>query len=300
MAYHVLLDVGGTEIKGRLEDNQGNKWPIREFPSCSRESQYEVIAHFCDICDTLRHDAKDGLQYISTIAMAFPGPFDYKQGIPLMRGLSKYEALYGSSLPNLMEAYWQSIHASSCDSRTQWLFINDVSAFALGMANKYCKNERVMCVCLGTGVGSAFLINGQISVQKEQGIPENGWIYPVLCGESTIDNTLSARGITQLAKDILGEELSPFDLSVRAQSGNSRALAVWKEYGRILSDALMPLAEKFQADTLFLGGKIARSSKLFDTILQCACHNKEIQIIVESETAAVSLDGLRMQLAMKG
>ena len=31
--------------------------------------------------------------------MAFPGPFDYEQGISLMKGLNKYDQIYGMKIP---------------------------------------------------------------------------------------------------------------------------------------------------------------------------------------------------------
>ncbi|MFQ9762219.1 MAG: hypothetical protein ACLRYE_02830 [Gemmiger formicilis] len=59
------------------------------------------------------------------IDLAFPGPFDYKNGICLLQGLDKYDALYGC---NLRRAF--SEISGLPEQRIQ--FINDAAAFALG------------------------------------------------------------------------------------------------------------------------------------------------------------------------
>lgn len=61
---YLLLDVGGTEIKGCVSDASGRKTRIRKFPV----------------------------------------PFDYEHGISRMQGLNKYDAIYGIPLePEIRE-----------------------------------------------------------------------------------------------------------------------------------------------------------------------------------------------------
>ncbi len=36
--------------------------------------------------------------------------------------------------------------------------------------------DKILCVCIGTGAGSAFVENGK-TVKTGKGVPENGWIY---------------------------------------------------------------------------------------------------------------------------
>ena len=57
--------------------------------------------------------------------LAFPGPFDYAKGICLLRGLDKYDALYGVDLR-------RAFSRGSGIAPEDILFTNDASAFALG------------------------------------------------------------------------------------------------------------------------------------------------------------------------
>ena len=72
------------------------------------------------------------------IDLAFPGPFDYKNGICLLQGLDKYDALYGC---NLRRAF--SEISGLPEQKIQ--FINDAAAFALGeMVRRRKPGERCL------------------------------------------------------------------------------------------------------------------------------------------------------------
>ena len=117
------------------------------------------------------------------------GPFDYEHGISRMQGLNKYDAIYGIPLemeikvrvPKLKEA--------------KFLFLHDIEAFALGESwyGTCCEAEKILCVCIGTGAGSAF-VEHRKPVKTGNGVPENGWIYQIPFRQGILDDYLSVRG----------------------------------------------------------------------------------------------------------
>lgn len=289
--YQIALDVGGTGIKGRLCYDGGFVGEALEFPSQADAEKEALIAHLCSICEMLIAQAPVPEARCSRIAMAFPGPFDYDRGIPYMQGLAKYEMLYGVALPSVMTAHWYSAGVHSFDG-VGWRFINDVSAFALGAVDKNGLTGRTMCVCIGTGAGSAFCIGDSLCTDINEGMPEMGWIYPLPFHGSIIDDILSARGITKIAKKHCKAEMSPLELAIEAKAGSTEALAAWDEYGGLLREALMPIATDFRADAFILGGKIALSAEYFLAELSQACESAGVAVLIESDTSLLTERGL--------
>ena len=90
--YIVCLDVGGTEIKAAALTPTGTLLsPILQVPAQAQEGAEALLAHFTEVIHALHQPG----HVLSGVSFAFPGPFDYAQGICLLRGLNKYDALYG-------------------------------------------------------------------------------------------------------------------------------------------------------------------------------------------------------------
>ncbi|MFR9074743.1 MAG: ROK family protein [Blautia sp.] len=92
---YLLLDIGGTEIKGCVSDAEGEKTRIRKFPSQAQKSAEKILDNFSRICRELLKDV-DGS--VCGVGLAIPGPFDYQKGISRMQGLNKYDSIYGIPL----------------------------------------------------------------------------------------------------------------------------------------------------------------------------------------------------------
>lgn len=98
MSIFIMLDVGGTEIKGGVFDVSGALLGgIRNFQAKAGENPDTIFENFCHIISDLGGGFPK--EKLEGIGMAFPGPFDYEQGISLMRGLNKYDQIYGMRIP---------------------------------------------------------------------------------------------------------------------------------------------------------------------------------------------------------
>ncbi len=169
-----------------MSDASGRKTKIWKVPSQAQKTAEKILDNFAAVCRKLANEA-DGI--IRGVGMAIPGPFDYEHGISRMQGLNKYDAIYGIPLemeikvrvPKLKEA--------------KFLFLHDIEAFALGESwyGTCCKAEKILCVCIGTGAGSAF-VEHRKPVKTGNGVPENGWIYQIPFRQGILDDYLSVRG----------------------------------------------------------------------------------------------------------
>lgn len=281
---YLCLDVGGTEIKAAPADGAGNLLrPVRRFPARAKEPADVLLAHFTGIFETLRREAGT----VSGLRLAFPGPFDYERGICLLQGLDKYDALYGADLR-------QAFSRGSGIAPEEIRFTNDASAFALGeMAFGQAESAgRALFVCIGTGCGSAFGINGHLAPGGAPGVPENGYLYPVPFLDGCIDDYLSRRGLMALTRERLGEALDGRALAQRVRGGDAHARQCFLVFGERVRDALLPFLSGFRPEVLCLGGQITGSASLFLEPLETACRARGIRLYVTADTSASILRGL--------
>lgn len=284
MQEYICLDVGGTEIKTACVDEAGNlTQPLRHFPARAWEDAEYLLAHFTEIIRETapRPELSAGLR------LAFPGPFDYERGICLMRGLAKYDALYGLELGRELG---RRLGVEPEDIR----FANDASAFALGELGFGAAKEygRAMFVCIGTGCGSGFGLNGYLAPRGTPGVPDSGYIYDVPFLDARIDDYLSRRGLMELTRQRLGEALDGKALARRASEGDSKAQDCFRAFGERLRDALTPFLEGFQPEILTLGGQIMRSGEYFLDALESECARRGIRVSVTLDTSLRTMQGL--------
>lgn len=280
---YVCLDVGGTQIKAASIEKDGHlSEPIQYFPARSEENAETILGHFTRIIRQVSEpDA------IPALRLAFPGPFDYERGICLMQGLGKYDALYGldfgGELGRRLEIPRDTIR-----------FANDAAAFALGELHFGAGKgaQRAMFVCIGTGCGSAFAVNGALVSAPEPGAPENGWIYNTSFLGGQIDDFISRRGLLALTQARLGQALDGKALAQRTRSGEKSAGACFREFGVRLRDALSPFLDGFRPEVLCLGGQIMKSGDLFLEPLETTCRERGIRLAVTEDTSVRTLQGL--------
>lgn len=260
--------------------------PLRHFPANAKETKEALLKNFASVFAALRVEGRE----TAGLRLAFPGPFDYMRGICLLRGLDKYDALYGTDLR-------QSFAALTGAAPREVLFTNDAAAFALGEMRFGPAQgaRRALFVCIGTGCGSAFGVEGALAPEGTPGVPPDGYLYPAPFGESCIDDYISRRGLLALAREQMGAAAQGLDvreIAQRAQSGDAGALRCFCLFGEHLRAALLPFLDSFQPETLCLGGQITRSAALFAAPLEAACRARGIRLYTAHDTSESTLRGL--------
>src|SRR5690554_4472905 len=99
MKNYIALDVGGTSITASIVSSDGAFLvPVRHYPAHSGESRKTILNNLVNIINWLIDEANNSNMALSGAGLGFPGPFDYENGISLMRGLQKYDTIYGINI----------------------------------------------------------------------------------------------------------------------------------------------------------------------------------------------------------
>lgn len=282
--FLLCMDVGGTEIKAAPVSSDGKiSAPISRFPSNAHMPKDLLLEHLGDIFRRFMNEYPD----IQGIRLAFPGPFDYENGISLMKNLDKYEALYGFELKPF-------ISKAAGIAENNIMFCNDVTAFALGESyfGAAVGAQKAMFICIGTGCGSAFCVSGRPVGSEFSGVPENGYVYDSPFLDSCVDDYISKRGIMALTSERLGTALDGKALSLRAKGGDKAAQSCFNVFGERLRDAMLLFLDGFCPDCLCLGGQITKSADMFLAPLDKACKARKIKLCITAETSDRALQGL--------
>ena len=257
----ILLDVGGTYIK--CSDG-------RDVPSASAGT-------WDDIASAIRK-AIGPLKEVSGIGVAIPGPFDYNEGVFLMK--HKFSAVYGESFRSL----------AKLPASIGLKFAHDVNAVLMGAVRMLdIGNENAALVTMGTGLGFSHAVAGKVQFSPSGSPAYSLWNKPA-AGGGILEDRLSARGITAAYAEATGDKnRTPLQIARMAYSGNPEALAVYSRTGARLGAALRPVLEELDIRKLLIGGQIAGSLSLMLEPLQ-----KELPgiTIIQAPAGAV-FEGLR-------
>ena len=259
----IALDVGGTSVKSALVALGGHvigKPSITPIDSSSDADS--ILGTFVQIIGT--HLGESQAYSLLGIAVGFPGPFDYSAGICLIEGVEKYGTIYGV---NMRDALRAGLDLGDLPI----LFRNDAEAAVVGEGRYGAGRDyrRLIGVTLGTGCGSAFLVNG-VPVTSGPGVPPNGWLYPVLFRGLRADDVFSRRGLEARLRTASVTERNVKAAAVAARAGDVGARQVFEAFGADLGSFLNSFAVAFAAEAVLLLGRIAGAIDLFGPPLRQA------------------------------
>ena len=191
MATVAVLDVGGTSIKTGVVDvdqqsrGAGAVTIGASVPTRATEEADVVLGQLATAIDSalgLAPSAPVGL------AIAFPGPFDVVGGRAMIRGLHKFESIYGLELRPLLTA---RIARPDLPIR----FVRDSEAAGVGEAVFGAGRDggRVLTITLGTGLGSCLTDDGVVI--ETVGELEIEKLAQRSTPHGRADDVLSARGL---------------------------------------------------------------------------------------------------------
>jgi len=247
-----VLEIGGTHVSAALVDTG----PWRVVAGSADRSALdaggaaeEIVATVLDAARSLRPD--EG----SPWGVAIPGPFHYARGVADYHGVGKFDALRGFDLGDTLRR-----HLTRGTGEVH--FLNDAEAFAVGewLAGAAKGYGRVVGVTLGTGVGSAFLVDG-LGQSQGSGVPPEGRLDLLEVVGRPLEDTVSRRAILARYAVLTGqagtEPLDVRDIASRARSGDVEAGLAIAEPLRALGRVLAPRAMQFGADIVVFGGSIS-------------------------------------------
>ena len=272
----LVYDVGGSHIATALCFADGFR-----LDSIARSAlpEQQTTEAFVDVLHTLALKAAPSLGRVEGAELAMPGPFDYENGVSFMRHKLPY--LYGIPLTSVLS------------DRFGWKpgrvrFLNDAAAYLLGEAGAGAARgvARAVGITLGTGVGSAFAVDGRI-VTEGPGVPPGGEIWNIPYRGGIVEDLISSRALQRSYKERTGQQREVASIAHYANGGEATACEVFEEFGSNLGRAFLLLLNEFNPNVVVLGGGIARSANLFmaDAVRALDGLNVEIRVSKLGENA---------------
>jgi glucokinase len=265
--FVLVYDVGGSHVSAAVcRSGAYQLGPVVSAPH-PPEATSDAFIH---LLYSLGIKAFSGLGGDASGAeLAVPGPFDFAAGVSHMRHKLPY--LYGIDLRGrLAELFgWQP-------GRVRFLL--DSAAFLLGEigAGEARGVERAVGITLGTGIGSAFAVDGSV-VTEGRGVPPGGEIWNLPYENGIVEDSISTRAIQGNYQKRTGNLREVAQIAAITAS-DTDAAAVFADFGRHLGLALRKKLAEFGPQVVVIGGGISRSSNLF------------------LPAAVKELEGLKMQL----
>ncbi len=280
-AYTIGFDVGGTSLKAALV--QDGKILHRVNAPTPADAEPEVgIQSMVQLIEELRAEAAG--KPIVGVGMGVAGLIDSPRGVVI-------------TSPNLPR--WQAVDlASQVHAQTQIpVFIdNDVRAMALGElaygAGQGAQN--MLCLTVGTGVGSAIIIQGDIYRGSTLTAGELGHMMVVHQGGRTcgcgnrgcLETVAGTEGILTLAQQYLkrglapvlqrllaqGQPLTPQLIYEAAIQNDAGAIAVFTEVGQWLGQTLAGVVNLLNPERIVIGGGIAQAGDFILAPLRTAIY----------------------------
>lgn len=266
------FDVGGTTLKAALV-SEGQILQLVSAQTPVEAAQNDAISVMAGLIQELQAFAAGQAAEVTGVGMGIAGLVDYRSG----------EVITAPNLPN-----WNNFPLASQLSQAVGLPVrldNDVRAMAMGeLAYGAGRgSEHLLCLTVGTGVGSAIIINGRIHRGASLTAGEFGHTMVIPqggrgcgCGNrGCLETVAGTEGILTLAQrylerglaPVLAERikhqpLSPRLISEAAAAGDTGALAVWNEVGNWLGIALAGAVNFLNPERIVIGGGIAQAGDL--------------------------------------
>jgi glucokinase len=257
-------DIGGSHITCAAVDLVSGKILKETLTEKSVDNQAQskiIIDTWSNALSSVL--SKIPFEKVKGIGFAMPGPFDYVKGISYIRGVAKYENLYGV---NVMEAISDNL---GLKNDVLLRFMNDASSFAVGeaWAGSASGFNRSLSITLGTGFGSAF-ISKRIPIVDGTEVPKLGCIYHIPYRDGIADDYFSTRGLLRRYKMLTGKELCGVKELAALAPADKSVNDLFIDFGDNAAQFLAPWLNKFGAEILVIGGNISHAYNLFGDVFE--------------------------------
>jgi fructokinase len=160
-------------------------------------------------------------------------------------------------------------------------FENDANCFVLSEARDGAGRggRLVFGVILGTGIGGAFAVDGQVwrgrnAIAGEWGHNSLPWPGPgerlgprCYCGKTgCVETFLSGPGLAADHQRVTGQRVEPARIVALATAGDQAAEATLARYDDRLARALASLVNVLDPDVIVLGGGLSNLERLYETV----------------------------------
>jgi glucokinase len=270
------VDVGGSHITAvavNIETGKILKETITNRDVDNQASADTIVSVWSDaLSETI---SKTSSERVKGIGFAMPSPFDYVNGICYIKGVAKYESLYGI---NIGEAISDRL---GFGNDVLIRFMNDASSFAVGeaMAGSAKDASRSLSITLGTGFGSAFIAD-KIPIVDGNLVPKLGCVFHLPYRDGIADDYFSTRGLTGRYKKATGKDVAGVKELAQLFHSDSYVSELFEDFGINLGIFLAPWLKGFEAEIIVIGGNISNAYNLFGTHFENSLKERDCNVKV--------------------
>jgi glucokinase len=241
------FDIGGTHVSAGLIDT--GSWRIA---GPVVRMALDAHAPSGELLDALAAaGTRAGAPAGAVWGVGMPDPFDYEHGVGRFHSVGKFEAL---SRVDVRAGLLARLHPAASGVR----FVNDAEAFLLGeWIGAGCPaSARWAAVTLGTGVGSASLVDGRL-IDTGPDLPPGGRAHRFDIDGRPLEDVMSRRAIMAAYRNATGVEADVREIAESARRGDAAAHLVLEAALSALGSALARWLSHF--DRVVVGGSMTQS-----------------------------------------
>jgi len=269
--YVLAADIGGSHITTAVCDISTNEIFESTYSRIEFNSKGSAESILRAWTDSLAESHKKHHSPVNALGIGMPGPFDYNDGISYIKGLDKYEALYGMNIKAYL-AERLNVDAGSIRFR------NDTEALIAGeVANYYgAEFKNIIGISLGTGFGSSHYLNGSTTDLNWGSLPYRLTIA---------DDYFSTRWFLKRYYEYTGKSAN--NVKHLAAIGGEPVTDIFKEFVDNLSGFLSLQSAPLQPEAILICGNIAKAYHLFIHELRTNLSPLTIELARINENAAL-------------
>ena len=183
------------------------------------------------------------------IGIAMPNPVDYEQGISYIKGIDKYDSLYGLNIRNLLA---ERLGMPFGSIRMK----NDAGCFMQGEVFGGAAQGFTSAIglTLGTGVGTA---------RSHDGVAEDADLWHMPFRDSIVEEYVATRWFLRRYQELCGQEVKDVKALSERHATDNVAQEVFREFADNLTELLVYFVAKDNPQVIVLGGNIANAEALF-------------------------------------
>lgn len=260
----VAIDLGGTNMKGAIVNEDGHILLKDEVPTLAEKGATDVLHRMQGFIRDLSAQAGLQIGQLAGVGIGIPGFIDDASGVAV----------------EVINMGWKNVSVRSVLSEALGLSVymdNDANVAALGEAWTGGGRGRkiALCVTLGTGVGGGIVVDGRILRGMNTMAGEIGHIVlepggaPCNCGlHGCLETISSATGVVRLAREAMAtgvssamhaEGLTAEDVFHSAEAGDEAAKRAVAHAIEALGRGLAIGANILNPEVIVVGGGMSKA-----------------------------------------
>ena len=288
--YRVGVDIGGTNVKIALVDKKGEILFSKTVPTRAEMGYEYTVGNIKQSIKELIEEAKIEKNAIEGIGFGFPGQIDCDNGI--VRILPNIPGWINVPIADIMQK----------EFNVPVKVDNDVRCAALAELNygagSGCKN--LICITIGTGIGSGLIVNGKLVRGASNAAGEIGHIKLSLhdgpicgCGDmGCMEAYASGPAIVAMAKEYVAggkstkfreiagsvDAITPAIVARAAKEGDVVAQRIFQIMGEYIGTGLASVVNLLNPEKIVIGGGVADAGDILIEPLKSALKNRAMPI----------------------